>query len=140
MNQLVTYLNIVIRYHKGGPHKTLSITHIDLWSESHTYDGRQFSFYSPVHFFGGMNVAENSLTDKCTMANRVLGKGVMSNMKNRGFVFSIQIQLFQNQDTLSFLQFGAGPWKQRLELKNMLSMYSLCKLHQGAVFPARLFF
>lgn len=53
-------LNIVITCLKGGPHKTLSITHIDLWNESYICYGRQFWFYSSVHLLGGVDGAEYS--------------------------------------------------------------------------------
>lgn len=53
-------LNIVITYLEGRPHKPFSVTHIDLWNESRICYGRQFSFFSSVHPFGGVDVAEYS--------------------------------------------------------------------------------
>ena len=65
------------------------------------------------------------MAGKCTMANRVLGKGTMTTVKKRGvFFLSIQIHPFWNQDTLTFLQFGVGSWKQ--EWYSLRTGYFMC--------------
>lgn len=101
-------LKMVMTFFKGGPHKPVSICHIDLWSESRARSGRKPSFsstHSPLVVWPQQGIHSGSVY------RALRGYVKDGRQKERdGFYFFHSVSTFPKPSTIpSFLLFKRGP-------------------------------